>query len=437
MPDAVVSLAGQSVRGTVWALANQLGVVARTPGELIGALTADPRRRVLALPDLPAARDPEALAELMRALRELGHIRLITEPRPGAAEPAGGAPPDLDDPAAVCAADPLLVTATYANDTGHPDDAHGGLRAAWFRAGQSLVRDQPVAERALVLLAALGDGADPRLRPALTGLAAAAPWRVDWTRVPGDVTPPWPGPVAALAHGSGRWAGHLLVADQRGTVRSLHPDDATPAPGSAPMPVRIKALAPVVDGSLLLLDERGHLHTQGRTPLTEAVAATLAKHPGTALTATDGLVLVGDRHGSVHAFGLRGMHQAALHRGRVTSLAVTDTTPEPLAYSGGADGTVRAWHPGRAPEPAPVAERPCPVVALSAQGPALAVAWADGLVELHRPDAAGALAFRPDAPGVLTFRPGPPVRAVAVASDRSVVIGMDEALIRLTARSAS
>ncbi|MER6999078.1 hypothetical protein [Streptomyces sp. NPDC000410] len=423
MPDAIVPLAGQSVRGAVWALANQLGVVAGTPGELIAALTADARRKVVVLPDAHAARDPDAIAELVRALRDLGHIRIVTGKRPAAPD-LPRTPPDLDDPAAVCAEDPARVTAAYTHDS-DPHDGHGGLRAAWFRAGQSLIRDQPVSGRALVLLAALGDDADPRLRPALTALAADAPWRVDWTRVRGDVTPPWPGPVAALAHGPGRWAGHLLVSDQRGTIRSLDPADAVPAAGSVPMPVRIKALAPLPDGTLLMLDERGSPHTHGRTALTEAVAATLVKHPGTALAATDGLVVAGDRHGSLHAFGLAGMRQAAPHRGRVTSLAVLHD-PAPLVCSGGVDGTVRAWSPGRSAQRAPVAERPCPVVALSGNGRTLAVAWADGLVELHRHGTGE----------ILGFHPGASVRALAVPADRSVVIGTDEALIRLTARQA-
>ncbi|MFG3307526.1 WD40 repeat domain-containing protein [Streptomyces wuyuanensis] len=505
MPDAVVPLAAQSVHGTVWTLANRFGVVARSPGELVGALTGLGLTGAAVVTSPPAAGEPAEVAELVRALRDLGHIRLVTPPGrepgngvdgrpapepetaprpPGTAPDAGvdglgreasAGPSDLGDPAVVCAADPVGVTAAYEHGTdapgGGPDggpgggggpgehggsyrrpdehggsyrrpdahggrhrrpdapdgrDEHGGLRAAWFRAGQSLIREQPPAERALVLLTALGDDADPRLRPALNALAATATWRSDWTRVRGDVAPPWPGPVAALAQGTGRWAEHLLVADQRGAIRSVRPADAVPAPGTATMPVRITALAPLPDGTLLMLDERGRLRAHGETPLTDAVAATLDAHPGTALAATGRLVLVGDRHGSLHAFGYDGMHQAAAHRGRVTAVAVADG-PAPLVCSGGADGTVRTWTPGRGPENTPFAERDFPVTALAVHGRTLAVAWADGLVELRRLGTAEAL----------PLRPGPPVRAVAVAGERSVVIGTDDTLFRVTARALS
>ncbi|MEU6705886.1 WD40 repeat domain-containing protein [Streptomyces wuyuanensis] len=501
MPEPVVPLAAQSVHGTVWTLANRFGVVARSPGELVGALTGLGLTGAAVVASPPAAGEPAEVAELVRALRDLGHIRLVTPPgreagngvdgarppepetapRPPVTAPdacvdglgreASAGPSDLGDPAVVCAADPVGVTAAYEHDTGAPGgwpgggggpgehggsyrcpdehggrqqrpdghgrwrrrpdapdgrDEHGGLRAAWFRAGQSLIREQPPAERALVLLTALGDDADPRLRPALNALAATAPWRSDWTRVRGDVAPPWPGPVAALAQGTGRWAEHLLVADQRGAIRSVRPSDAAPAPGTATMPVRITALAPLPDGTLLMLDERGRLRAHGETPLTDAVAATLDAHPGTALAATGRLVLVGDRHGSLHAFGHDGMHQAAAHRGRVTAVAVADG-PAPLVCSGGADGTVRTWTPGRGPENTPFAERGFPVTALAVHGRTLAVAWADGLVELRRLGTAEAL----------PLRPGPPVRAVAVTGERSVVIGTDDTLFRVTARALS
>ncbi|MGW5425072.1 WD40 repeat domain-containing protein [Streptomyces sp. NPDC003943] len=340
---------------------------------------------------------------------------------------------DLSDPVAVCGADPVAVTTGYIRDP-EPWDEHGGLRAAWLRAGQALCAAPAPSDRALGLLAVLGDGADPRLRPALDELAAASPWRVRWTRVAGDIAPPWPGPVAALA----AQGGTLLVADLGGAVRLVGAADAR-ALGRLDHPVtgRVGALAPAPDGTVLLLDERGRLHTvPGREPrapylhrLTEAVSATLSRHPGTALAAIAGSVVVGDRLGSVHAFGLTGLHQAALHSGRVTAVAAVESAT-PFVCSGGADGAVRLWTPGTEPDPAPLAERASPVVSLDAvetpHGPVLAAAWADGTVEFRRLEQADRLAFRP----------GPPVRAVAVTEDGAMVLGLDEVLVRLERRGA-
>ncbi|MFF9012309.1 WD40 repeat domain-containing protein [Streptomyces sp. NPDC014870] len=515
----LIPLAGQCALGAAWTVANRIGVVARTPGELVQAVaTTEARRAALVLPDLHAAAEPEAIAELVAELAASGRVRLVVETckgtpsydllvakgrvtvvdldtdvddTAGRAEPgrgpgsgsgsghgrgAGGkgaraaagsdsaapgthpgegdgaehgagseeewgpgrwpaAEPyearhavDLADPVAVCTADPLRVTTAYV--TG-PGDDRGGLRSAWLRTGQSLCRDQHPADRAVVLLGALGDGADPRLRPALRGLAADAPWRVRWTRVRGDLTPPWPGPVTAL----GAAGDQLLVAGTSDTVQVLGAADATTAgePLRSPSGGRIKTLAPAPDGTLLLLDERGRLlPVPGPAPrppylerLTTAVAATLTRHPGTALAAIGGSVVVGDRLGSVHAFGLTGIHQAALHSGRVTAVTAVETETGPFLCSGGQDGTVRRWIPGRDPEPTPIAERRVPVVSLhaaeSAEGTLLAIAWADGLVELHDLETRARL----------PFRPGPPVRAVAVTPDGAVAVGMDEALLCL------
>ncbi|MFP1624962.1 WD40 repeat domain-containing protein [Streptomyces sp. 5K101] len=396
------------MRGTVWAAANQLGVVAGTPAELQSALLSGaPRTLRLGQP----GQDPAAVGELARILREFGHVRVVVEE---AAESGPGVPParepvDLADPAAVCAAEPLGITAAYEKD----GDAHGGLRTAWLRAGQALIRDQEPAERALALLAALPASARPDLRAALTELASGAPWSVVWTRGPDDTEPPPPGPVAALTVSAGR----LLIAGRDGAVRHL---DAEPHTG--PLPGRVRALAATGDGTLLLLDERGRLHTRGPgSRLTGAVTATLAAHPGTALAAAGDTVLVGDRVGSVHAFGPAGLHQTAPHSGRVTALAATGT----LVCSGGADGAVCLWTPGRASQPAVLTERACPVVALhaapTARGPAVAVAWADGLVELHHPVTGD----------VRAFRPGPAIRAVAVVQDGQLALATDEMLVAL------
>ncbi|MEU8622572.1 hypothetical protein [Streptomyces sp. NPDC048623] len=456
---ALVPLTGRTALGTAWAVADHLGVVATSPGDLVRALatseTGRAARTVLLLPALHAAAEPEAVAALVADLARLGRVRLVVEARPGTPEYAllaqgrvtvvDGAPDaeeaeepapetaralfprtDLSDPSAVCAADPFAVTTSYERD---PGDTHGGLRTAWLRAGQALCAARTPADRALALLGVLGDAADPRLRPALAELAAPAPWRVRWNRVAGDVAPPWPGPAAALA----AQGGTLLVADLGGTVRLLAAADARPL-GRLDHPVtgRVTALAPAPDGTVLLLDERGRLHTvRGREPrapylhrLTEAVSTTLSRHPGTALAAIGGSVVVGDRLGSVHAFGLTGLHQAALHSGRVTAVAAVESAT-PFVCSGGTDGAVRRWTPGKDADPAPLAERRAPVVSLAATetpyGPVLAAAWADGTVELHDVDRRTRLAFRP----------GPPVRSVAVTDDGALIVGLDEALIRL------
>ncbi|MFD3948342.1 WD40 repeat domain-containing protein [Streptomyces sp. NPDC058579] len=560
----LIPLAGQCALGAAWTVANRLGVVARTPGELVQAVaTTEARRAALVLPDLHAAAEPEAIAELIAELAASGRVRLVVETCkgtpsydlltatarvmvvdldddsedaagrgesgrgsgagpglgqglgsgsasgqvPGAAGKGAGSGPgagkgareaagkgsaarsgkgsaegsgaskgsgsgsgsdlgsgsgsalsdaaeaawdsdgdwgpgwaagaepyevrhavDLADPVAVCTADPLRVTTAYV--TG-PGDDRGGLRSAWLRTGQSLCREQHPADRAVVLLGALGDGADPRLLPALRALAAEAPWRVRWTRVRGDLTPPWPGPVTALGAADDR----LLVAGTTDAVQVLGAADATTGgePLRSPSGGRIKTLAPAPDGTLLLLDERGRLlpvpGPEPRPPylerLTTAVAATLTRHPGTALAAIGGSVVVGDRLGSVHAFGLTGIHQAALHSGRVTAVTAVETEKGPFLCSGGQDGTVRRWIPGRDPDPAPIAERRVPVVSLHAtetpEGTLLAIAWADGLVELRDLETRARL----------TFRPGPPVRAVAVTPDGAVAVGMDEALLCL------
>ncbi|QNP66110.1 hypothetical protein [Streptomyces genisteinicus] len=397
---------GGGMRGTVWAAANQLGVVAGTPAELRSALLSGAATAGSRLV-LPGA-DPAAVTELAAVMDEFGHgpVRIDTPP--------GGAAPGAVDPSdavSVCSADPQRVTLAYEES----EHDHGGLRTAWLRAGQALVREQEPAARALCLLAALPARAEPGVRTALDRLAEAAPWSVGEVRE--DV-----GPVVAATV----FAGRMLVADRGGTVHGL--DAARPV--AVATGARIRAVAALPDTTVLLLDERGRLRTHGPgSALTAAVQATLAAHPGTALAVSRGAVVVGDRTGSVHAFGAAGLHQAALHCGRVTALAAADGDGPPAVLSGGADGSVRRWRPGRRASGTTVAERPCPVVALhaaaTADGTAFAVAWADGLVELHRPG-------RGRAP--LGFRPGPAVRAVALTPDDALAVGTDETLCVLRPR---
>ncbi|MEW2073020.1 hypothetical protein AB0941_05215 [Streptomyces sp. NPDC013433] len=502
---AFVPLAGQGVRGTVWTLAEQLGVVARAPGELLAALAADERRTVIVLPDLHAAVDAEAVAALVSSLVGPGHVRLLVEARaghdavrlldacgpavldldeerwtdpvrraawqatqaasgrlPGSPEPDGPEPdgppaagaPDLGDPAVVCAADPVRVTAAYETGT----DRCGGLRAAWLRAGQSLMRDQSPAERALVLLTVLGDGADPRMRPALAELSAGVPWEPVWFRIRGDVTPPWPGPALALATGPGPLDGRFLVADHQGVLRTAALTDAA-ATGRLPRPVPgVTALCALADGTVWALDDQGRLHTRrlptaggpsglaallGDTPspgdaAAERLTARLADVPGSALAASGRAAAAGGVDGAVYAVFLdedgTAPRTAHLHRGRVTALGVVDVPAgesghvTPLVYSGGVDGRVRVWAPGGEPMAVPVVERSCAVAALGCaltpSGPALAVGWADGLVEYHRLGTGETRAFHP----------GQPVNALALTPDERLLIGTDEAVLCLRPR---
>ncbi|MFJ3639142.1 WD40 repeat domain-containing protein [Streptomyces sp. NPDC090108] len=527
-----VPLDGESALTAGWTLARQLLVAARTPGELVARLAADGRRTVLVLPDLHAADDPDAVTELVLALLELEHVRLVVETRsdtaaalrraaaavmdlddpqwadperyaawaatrpqeapgstptpggpvatggtaatggpvatggtavtegpgasggataPGSAAAAAPAAPDLDDPGALCAADPWRVTRLFERS----GDGHGGLRAAWLRAGPALTHTEAPAERAVVLHAALGDDTDPRHPRTLASLAGSAAWRVVWRRVRGDVRPPWPGPALALAAGRGELAGKLLAADDRGTVRVVAEADAAPVGRLAQTLHRPRGLAVWADGSVLGLDGDGTLHLRpgapaatglaallddGPTPLerlVDDVNAHLKDHPGTVTAASGTFLAVADASGRAHAFlpGDSGPRTAALHEGPVSALAALDLPVSgdgpgvPLLYSGGLDGTVRSWGPSAEPMETPLRARPCPVTALAAaatgRGLSLAVAWADGTVELHGLD--GEEPAR-------TFAPGPPVRSLALTGSGVLLVGTDETLTALAPR---
>ncbi|MGW6393354.1 hypothetical protein ACWFR1_23245 [Streptomyces sp. NPDC055103] len=466
----------------MWSLADQLGVVARSPAELVEALARDPRRTVIVLPDLHEAE----VADLVLDLARVGHARLIVESRTtsgayqrlagvGCAEldldleqwrdeerfqqwraslseergvPASsgqGEGMELSDPVAVCQADPWMVTAAYEKDQA---GEHGGLRAAWLRAGQALCRESSPAARALILLSVLGDRADPRHAPALQGLADGAAWGLEWCRVRGDMTPPWPGPVIALATGRGPLAGCLLVAGDDCTVRTVQSADAAARGRVSLSWDRPVALAASSDGTVLCLDAHGHLKLESAwsvRPEDSGIAGLLDDSPtsaqrladmlrgqrGTSLAYSEsaglGTVALGDGTGAVRAFG-DITDSVSLHEGAVTALAALslpmgdEGAMAPLVYSGGQDGTVRAWSPGSKPMAGTLMRRSCPVVAMdavwTASGPTAVVAWADGLVEW----------INWETGTQQTFRPGPPVRAVALDTGGRVFVGMDEAL---------
>ncbi|WP_328707662.1 hypothetical protein [Streptomyces mesophilus] len=475
----LVPLAGQSASTAAWLLAEQLGSAARTPGDLIAKVAADRRRTVIVMPDLHHSYTPEAIEELIGALAQLEHVRLIVEAREVPAPllalnpavmdlrepqwrdaqrhaawaasaptapldaPSGGAdgPVELDDPRSVCAGDPGWVTASY----GRSEASHGGLRAAWLRAGGALTRPCSAAERALVLWAALGDDADPRLADELQELAHGAPWSVRWKRVRGDIRPPWPGPAWAL--GVCPASGSVAVIDHQGVVRLVAAETGA-SHGRLPQPVFGAAqLAFGPTGDLAVLDGHGRMQhrlnplvprTTGLSSLLETALKPLERlvsaieAPATAAAHVGESLAYGDRVGTVrvltrHDDTVDVAHQA-LHTGAVTALAGVEVAEGALLfYSGGHDGRVRMWAPGRKPLASALRERNCAVTALSAartaDGPVLVIGWEDGLVEY---------AAVHSAPAVRFFRPGAPVRSVAALSNGDVLVGTDETLVCLT-----
>lgn len=273
-------------------------------------------------------------------------------------------------------------------------------------------------------------------------------------RVKGDVAPPWPGPVASLTVGTGPLEGSLATVDHLGTVRLLSMEDGSPQGRTASGTSNITGLSALSDGTLLALDAAGRTHAdrtrvdhQSRSGIEallndgpdekQILVEVLQDHVGTAIATTvssdKGIAVLGDASGTVRVFGdVTGA--AALHEGRVTAVAALEAplgggATAPLLYSGGTDGTVRVWTPGHDPLVSPLIGRACGVVALDAawseDGPLLAVAWADGLVQLHCVEKGRHL----------NFRPGAPVRAVVVTPSRFVVIGLDEAIVRLAAHA--
>ncbi|MFD3914302.1 hypothetical protein [Streptomyces sp. NPDC058603] len=82
---AVAPLAERGLRGTAWMLADDLGITARSPEELIAAVAADTRRTVLVLPELHGAYAPLDIVErLLLPLLTVPHVWMMVESRSGA-----------------------------------------------------------------------------------------------------------------------------------------------------------------------------------------------------------------------------------------------------------------------------------------------------------------------------------------------------------------
>lgn len=354
-------------------------------------------------------------------------------------------------PQEMVGADPHWVTAALeeAEAAGRPV---GRLGQAWLRRGQSLCRDQPPSARALVLLAALGHTDDEHLQAELAGLARPEPWRVLLSLTQDDAEAGWPGPAAAMSGGVGQHAEHLLIADHLGAARSLSlPGWSVRGRVDTGQSNVARAVCCLPEGTVLVLDEWGRTRIAGEIArpglgdrlrtlvdfgddpwkaLRDEVMGLSDTLPGetglTAATAIDEGVAFGDDDGVVHAItqGGNGLKTASsrLHVGRVSALTAVQLADDgpTLVYSGGVDGRVRAWGVGAEPMPTPVLARSLPVTALSARTDTLAVAWADGLVQVHAPTISE------------EFRPGAPVRALHLGPDHALAIGMDDAFIVLS-----
>ncbi|MFF4344606.1 hypothetical protein ACFY00_32355 [Kitasatospora sp. NPDC001540] len=363
-------------------------------------------------PDL-AASDPERLALLLR--------------HASAGDPAS---PVLGEIDLLLHAEPAAVTAAfqYAEDSGLPPTP---ITEAWRRAAPDRAATARPADRAAVLHAHL-TGRDDAAAAHCAELARQADtrWRAVWQHTPVD------GPCAATP-GLGPSAGHLLLVDGAGlhladpaTGRLLDERPGAPAePLHEPHP---RALTATPFGGALLLGASGALH-----PLTVRGAEGV---PGGALAALDACTAVA-AHEDVMVFGrpdglttysevstgTAHRPEHPLHEGPVTALDVAPADGGSLVASGGEDGRVWTWMPGRPPLPAPVDQRPHPVTAVALgntpAGLLLAAAWSDGLLRLRR---WGERHHGAD------LRLGAAVRTLSVTPDGLVVAALPDSVLALT-----
>ncbi|MGW4695777.1 hypothetical protein ACWEO1_25790 [Kitasatospora cineracea] len=327
-------------------------------------------------PDL-AASDPERLALLVR--------------HASAGDPGS---PMLDEIDLLLHAEPATVTAAFqhAEDAGLPPTP---LAAAWRRAAPDRAATARPADRAAVLHAHL-TGRHDAAAAHCADLARQADtrWHAVWQHLPAT------GPCAA-ALGLGPHAGHLLLTDGAGlhladpaTGQLLGPvEPLTPGGAGADVEPHPRALTSTPFGGALLLNASGELRplaVRGAPALPDGAPAL----PGacTAVAGHEGVLVFGGPDGLTHcvetATGTAHRPDVPLHEGPVTALGAAAADGGTLVASGGEDGRVWTWMPGRPPLPAPVDRRPWPVTAVAlAATPAgllLAAAWSDGLLRLRR-----------------------------------------------------
>ncbi|TGB14912.1 WD40 repeat domain-containing protein [Streptomyces sp. MZ04] len=129
-------------------------------------------------------------------------------------------------------------------------------------------------------------------------------------------------------------------------------------------------------------------------PVVAGEAAALIEERGTlrSVASLQGptMVVAGDAEGRVHVRETDDEDPETitltLHRAPVTSVTCLELASTRLVLSGDANGVIRYWSTRRKPMRSPFARRNTPIASLAAAvlptGPALAAAWADGLVRV-------------------------------------------------------
>ncbi|MGW7082396.1 WD40 repeat domain-containing protein [Streptomyces sp. NPDC054871] len=212
-------------------------------------------------------------------------------------------------------------------------------------------------------------------------------------------------PDAVIRHGRGPGADFKIVINARtrealldvARTLGLEWTDKDIRPPSE-VPVPLEDLGPV-SLSAGDADPRGRWTVLTREypqpPVVAGGAAGLVEAPGElrAVASLQGptLLVAGDSEGCVHVRETDDEDPEtitlALHRAPVTSVTCVElASGTRLVLSGDAHGVIRYWSTRRKPLRAPFARRSTPVASLAAAvlptGPALAAAWADGLVRL-------------------------------------------------------
>ncbi|MEU9113671.1 hypothetical protein AB0D04_18300 [Streptomyces sp. NPDC048483] len=217
------------------------------------------------------------------------------------------------------------------------------------------------------------------------------------------------GPDALIHHGRGRGAGYAIVIHGRTrdallqvveTLGITYTDKDIEPPAEVPQPLEdLGPLAPA-DGDTDAR-ERWRVDSTGVAPAAVTVPniAALRALPGRSATAIDQdatMAAAGDAEGRVHVWESTTEATAAepaaaltepLHRAPVSAVACLRLDDDLKAVvSGDAHGVLRYWRTDCHPRPLPFDRRRTPVTALAAArlatGPALACAWADGLVRV-------------------------------------------------------